>query len=78
MQIVFSIPDEEIRKMAKENKERDIEQAKQYREIFSNLIPGADIQITGLEDLESKPLEEYEKEIREQLSRLFPDVDHNE
>ena len=75
MQIVPSISDEEIRKMAKKQKQLDIEQAKQIRRSFSNLkFPGAraEIQIAGLEELESKPLEEYEKDIREQLSQLFP------
>ena len=74
MQIVTSISDEEIRKMAKEQKQLDIERAKQIRQNFSNLkFPGAraEIQITGLEELESKPLEEYEKDIREQFSQRF-------
>lgn len=69
------ISDEEIRKMAKAQKQLDIEQAKQIRKHFSNLkFSGvhAEIQITGLEKLESKPLEEYEKDIRERLSQLFP------
>lgn len=69
------ISDEEIRKMAKAQKQLDIEQAKQIRQRFSNLKPPgthADIQITGLEELESKPLEEYEKDIRERFSQLFP------
>ena len=75
MLMVPSISDEEIRKMAKAEKQRDIEQAKQMRQHFSNLkFPGAHagIQITGLEELESKPLEEYEKDIRERFSQLFP------
>ena len=73
MPIVFSISDEEISKMAKEAKQRDIERAKQIRENFSDQnFPSAStvIKILGIE--ESKPLEEYEKEIREQLPRLFP------
>ena len=75
MQIVPSISDEEIRKMAKEQKQLDIEQAKKIRQRFSNLKfsdAHAEIQITGLEELESKPLEEYEKDIRERFSQRFP------
>ena len=72
---MLTISDEEIRKMAKAHKQLDIEQAKQIRQRRSNLkFPGAhaEIQITGLEELESKPLEEYEKDIRERFSQLFP------
>ena len=65
MLIVPSISDEEIRKIAKERKQLDIEQAKQIRQ-------RSEIQITGVEELESKPLEEYEKDIRERFSQLFP------
>ena len=64
--IVPSISDEGIRKIAKAQKQLDIEQAKQIRQRFS------EIQITGLEELESKPLEEYEKDIRERFSQCFP------
>lgn len=86
--------DEEIRKMAIEAKQRDIEQAKQYRvelvkqmrENFSHLnFRGARVDLQIRVPVESKPLEEYEKEIREQqeyekeirerLSPLFPDDD---
>ena len=75
MQTVFSISDEEIRKMAKEQKQLDLEQVKRIRQRFSNLKSHGshvEIQITGLEELESKPLEEYEKDIRERFSQLFP------
>ena len=75
MQIAFSISDEEIRKMAKEQKQLDLEHAKQIRQHFSNLkFPGAhaEIRITGLAELESKPLEAYDKDIRERVSQLFP------
>ena len=65
MQIFPSISDKEIRKMAKARKHLDLEQAKQIRQRFS------EIQITGLEALESKPLEAYEKDIRERFSQLF-------
>ncbi len=68
---MLTISDEEIRKMAKEQKQLDIEQAKQIRQRFSNL-KFSGVQITGLDELESKPLEEYEKDIRERLSQLFP------
>ena len=69
MQIVFSISDEEIRKRAKALKQLDIEQAKQVRQHFNKTH--AEIPITRLEELESKPLEEYEKDIRERFSQLF-------
>ena len=75
MLIVPSISDAEIRKLAKAEKQLDIEQAKQIRQRLSHLkFPGAhaEIQITGLEALESKPLEEYEKDIRERFSQRFP------
>ena len=68
------ISDKEIRKRAKAEKQLDIEQAKQIRQHLSNLkFPGAhvEIQITELEEWESKPLEEYEKDIRERFSQLF-------
>ena len=81
--------DEEIRKKAIEAKQRDIELAKQdlveqRREIFSILnFPGASVDLQIRARVESKPLEEYEKEIREQqeyekeirerYSPLFPD-----
>ena len=72
---MLTIPDEEIRKMAKAQKQLDIEQAKQIRQRFSNLkFSGAhaEIQSTGLEELESKPLEEYQKDIRERFPNSFP------
>ena len=68
MLIVPSISDEEIRKRAKEQKQLDIEQAKQIRQRFSNLK----FPVTEFKELESKPLGEYEKDIREQFSQRFP------
>ena len=68
---MLTISDEKIRKMAKEQKQLDIEHAKQIRQHLSNL-KFSGTQITGFEELESKPLEEYEKDIRERFSQLFP------
>ena len=86
--------DEGIRKMAIEEKQREIERVKQdlveqRREIFSILkFPGASVDLQIIARVESKPLseyekeirerQEYEKEIRERYSPLFPDDDEEE
>ena len=72
--VKLSISDEEIRRIAELGKQLDIEQAKQIRQNFSNLKFGSasvQVQIHGLEELESKPIEEYEESIRKRLSQIF-------
>ena len=68
------IPDEQIRKMAEDQKQLDLNYVQRIRQHFSNLnFSGihVELKIKGLEELESKPLEVYEKEIRERFNNLF-------
>lgn len=62
------ISDEKIREIAKGLRELELNYAKNIQQDLSDLIPGAHIkvQITG----SVKPLEEYEKNIREQLEEF--------
>ena len=68
----ISIPDKEIRRIAKLQKQLDVKQAKEIRHQFSSLKFGnARVQIHGLEEFESKSIEEYEESVRERLSQIF-------
>ena len=60
--------------MAEDQKQLDLKYVQQIRQNFSNLNPSGirvELTVKGLEELESKPLEAYEKEIRERLANLF-------
>lgn len=68
--VKLSISDEEIRGIAESQKQLDVRLAQQIRQKLSSLNFGGasvQIQIQGLERLESKPIEEYEAAIRERL-----------
>ena len=54
-----------IREIAKSLKQSDVERVEKLRQHFGH------IPVTGLEELESKPLEEYENSVRERISNLF-------
>jgi len=62
--------DEAIRKLAEERKQADDEYIKKLQQIFRS-IPGVNVQVSGLDTLASKPIEEYEESIRKQIDSLF-------
>ncbi|MYB96902.1 hypothetical protein F4054_05605 [Candidatus Poribacteria bacterium] len=64
------ISDEQVRKIAKRQKQEKQDDLDYIQKLQR-------VRITGLEELASKPLEEYEKAIRKRLSSLFSDLERN-
>ena len=77
----ISISDEQVRRIAKRQKQDDINDIQKFQRdsisIIRQELPAAHIRITGLEELASKPLEEYEKDIRKHFSSLFSNLERN-
>ncbi len=78
MSAKLAISNKEVRRIAETQRKLDVQRAHEIRQHFTNIkFPGATahVKITGLEELESKSIEEYEKDARERISSVFSGYD---
>ena len=72
------ISNKEVRRIAEAQRKLDAQRAHEIRQHFTNIkfpVATARVEITGLEELESKSIQEYEKHAREHISNVFSNYD---
>ena len=77
MSAKLTFSNKEVKRLAEAQRKLKIQHAQAIRQHFTNTnFPGAtQVKITGLEELESKSIEEYEKLVREHISSIFSNYD---